>query len=529
MLETPTFAHAAVAASHHRAAQTGTMLLAEGGNAIEAMVGMAATIAVVYPHMNGIGGDGFWLIREPHGRVHYIEACGPAGALATREYYRGLGFDSIPARGIASALTVPGAIGGWQLALQLAKSRGGRLPLALLLADAIRLAADGYPISACEARYRPKEFAALTRTPGFAEAFLVEGKAPPQGTQRRAEKLAASFSHLAAAGLDDFYRGDVASEMAKDMTRLGCPIARPDLEAYRAVWRTPLSLPLKGYTLFNSPPPTQGLASLVLLGTFAELGVKDSETFAHIHGLVESTKRAFAVRDRVCTDFERLSSEPSAFLSPQALAGEAARIDPNRAQIQAREPEQGGTIWMGAIDPQGLAISYIQSIYWEYGSGCVLPGTGVLLQNRGMAFSLDRASLNPLEPGRRPFHTLNPPICVFADGRVMPYGSMGGDGQPQFQAQIFSRALMGASLAEALDRPRFLYGRLWGTPSASLKLENRFDPAVVEQLRRAGHEIEETDQAYSDLFGHAGMLVRHPAGPVEAAHDPRSDGAALGL
>ena len=181
---------------------------------------------------------------------------------------------------------------------------------------------------------------------------------------------------------------------------------------------------------------------------------------------------------------------------------------------------------MGAVDKDGLAVSYIQSVYWEYGSGCVLPRTGVLMQNRGLSFSLDPKALNPLQPGRRPFHTLNPALATFADGRVMPYGTMGGDGQPQTQAQVFSRYMFGMGLAEAIDAPRFALGRTWGAASSLLALESRFDPSLVRALERAGHEVAD---GYADTFGHAGGLIRHARGHVEAAHDPRSDGGASGL
>ncbi len=191
---------------------------------------------------------------------------------------------------------------------------------------------------------------------------------------------------------------------------------------------------------------------------------------------------------------------------------------------------EADTVWMGAIDKDGLAVSFIQSVYWEYGSGCVLPRTGVTWQNRGTAFSLDPSTANPLAPGAKPFHTLNPALACFEDGRIAPYGCMGGDGQPQTQAQILMRYRAGLSPAEAVDAPRWLLGRTWGESSATLKLESRFDESVVAGLKRLGHPVEELGVAYSDTLGHAGMLVKHKRdGRVEATHDPRSDGAALGL
>jgi gamma-glutamyltranspeptidase/glutathione hydrolase len=528
LIDTPTFSRAATAAPHILAAEAGRSILAEGGNAIEAMIGMAATIAMVYPHMNSVGGDGFWLVREPEGRVRYIEACGFAGRNATIAYYRGLGYDAIPPRGPLAALTVPGAIGGWARALELAKALGGRLPLADLLRDAIRFGREGYPQSRSEARGKPFEFEMLKEAPGFARRFLIDGKFPEAGTTRRAERLSDTLDQLARAGLDDFYRGDVGRELATDLEEIGAALVREDLAAYRAVARDALELHLQGRSHYNSPPPTQGLASLLILGIFDRLKVPRKDSFEHIHGLIEASKRALTIRDQVCTDFEHLKHAPASFLTPQVLQREADAISMHKAAPYPVAPATGDTTWMGAIDASGLAVSYIQSLYWEYGSGCVLPRTGVLMQNRGVSFSLDANAMNPLAPGRRPFHTLNPALASFNDGRVMCYGAMGGDGQPQFQAQVFTRYLLGEGLAEAIDAPRFLFGRTWASPSRALRLEDRFDPELIARLRSVGHELEPLPP-YDENVGHAGALVRYSDGRIEAAHDPRSDGGAAGI
>lgn len=533
MIETPVFGHAATAAPHQLAAEAGRDVLIEGGTAIEAMVTMAAVIAVVYPHMNGLGGDAFWLIGEPRRAssepsVRYIEACGFAGTEATRQRYLDKGYDRLPPRGADAALTVPGAVDGWRAALELSASRGGRMPLDRLLDPAIRVARDGYPVSRSEASYEPIELPALRDAPGFLDTYTVEGKVPAAGEIRRVAPLGATLAQLAHAGLADFYRGDVAREVATDLERIGSPVTRDDLRRYEARWRRPLSMRMPNATLFNAPPPTQGLASLVILGAFARLGVARGEGFEHIHGLIELSKRGLAIRDRVCTDADRVPEDPAVFLAPAFLARLAAGIDLRRASAPIIPESDGGTVWMGAVDATGLAVSYIQSIYWDYGSGCVLPRTGLLMQNRGISFSLDPQALNALEPGRRPFHTLNPPLALFDDGRVMPYGAMGGDGQPQFQAQIYTRMGFGMNPAAAIDAPRFIYGRTWGDATASLRLESRFDPDVLEALDKAGHDLI-VDAAYSDRLGHAGALLRSPNGRIDAAHDPRSDGGAAGF
>jgi gamma-glutamyltranspeptidase/glutathione hydrolase len=529
MIETPTFGSAAAAAPHHLASEAGRAVMAEGGNAIEAMVAMAATVAVVYPHMNAVGGDGFWLVHEPGGKIHAIEACGPAGSLATIERYREKGYDKIPARGPDSALTVAGAIGGWQVALELSKSLGGRMPVKDLLADAIRHCIDGYAVSESEKRYWPKELDALKAAPGFSEFFWPGGERPKDGARRKPGALGATFRHLVEAGLDDFYRGDIGREIAADLAAIGAPVTRDDMAAFKARMVQPLSMPLPGLTVYNFPPPTQGLASLLILGIFEKLGVTRAEGFDHHHGLVEASKRAFAIRDRHITDPAYQKTDPASFLTDAAFAREAAAIDKKRAAAWPLKSGDGDTIWMGAIDGSGMAVSYIQSLYWEYGSGCILPKTGVHWQNRGVAFSLDKDAVNPLTPGRKPFHTLNPAFARFDDGRILSYGAMGGDGQPQFQAQIMSRYRFGQGLAAAVDAPRWLFGKTWGAGSMSLKMESRFDPMLLARLTAAGHPVEEFSEAYADGFGHAGMLVKHANGRVEATHDPRSDGDAKGL
>jgi gamma-glutamyltranspeptidase/glutathione hydrolase len=518
-----------VAAPHHAAAEDGRRILAEGGNALEAMVAMAACIAAVYPHMNHVGGDGFWLIREPNGRMRAIMGAGRAGSGARIERYRD--YESIPPRGPLAALTAPAAVAGWKLALDAAKAHGGRLPLAALLSDAIRHAREGYVVTRSQAALTRDKLSELKDVPGFATAFLVDGKPPEQGTVLRQTALAGTLDHLAHAGLDDFYRGDIGREIAADLERIGAPVTRADLENCRAWIDEPLSIRLDAGTAFNTPPPTQGIASLIILGLFERLRVAEAESFAFVHGVVEATKRAFRVRDRVVTDPDRMAAATlDRFLAPAFLDAEAVKIDPRTAAAWPAPKGEGDTIWMGAADSSGLVVSYIQSLYWEFGSGCVLPRTGILMQNRGASFALDQTSLNALAPGRRPFHTLNPALIALRDGRVMAYGTMGGDGQPQTQAMLLARhVLFRQPLPDALDAPRWLLGRTWGSPHTNLRMESRFDGNLVDRLLAAGHDVEVLDAAYSDTMGHAGAVVLHANGTLEGAHDPRADGGTAGV
>jgi gamma-glutamyltranspeptidase/glutathione hydrolase len=518
-------------APHHLAAQAGRDVLRDGGTAVEAMVAAAAAIAVVYPHMNAIGGDGFWLIHDPaagDAPPVAIDACGTAAAAADRHFYRG--HSAIPSRGPLAALTVAGTVGDWAEALAVSAPWQAPLPLDRLLADAIRHAEDGVAVSASQARLSREKFEELHRQPGFAEAYLPGGAPPAPGFRLRQPALAATLRQLAVEGLDSFYRGPLAARIAAALADVGSPVAAADLAGYRAQRVTPLRVALREAEVFNLPPPTQGLAALLILGLFDRLDVAEAEGFAHVHGLVEATKQAFLVRDRVVTDPGRLRADPQSFLAPAALDERARRIDPTRALPWPQPALPGDTIWMGAVDRHGRAVSFIQSVYWEFGSGVVLKDLGICWQNRGISFALDPAALNALEPGRKPFHTLNPSLARFADGRVMPYGTMGGEGQPQTQAAVYTRyARFGQPLQQAVAAPRWLLGRTWGDTSTTLKLESRFEPALVAQLQAAGHAVEPLAEAWSDTMGHAGALVRHPDGRIEGAADPRSDGAAVGV
>lgn len=514
-----------VAAPHTLAAEAGRDVLAEGGNAIEAALAAASAIVSAYPHMNHIGGDGFWLIREPSGRVRYIEACGFAGANATIARYRAAGHDMVPERGPLAACTVPGAIGGWMLALEAAKQAGGKMPLKRLLERAIAIAREGYPVSSSLAwRFLQDRTLAIV-APGFSETFTPGGKAQPKGARLNSGKLPDTFEQLGRAGLDDFYRGDIGREIAADLEAIGSPVTREDLQKYRAELREPLSLRVRDATVFGCQPPTPGLPTLMILGLYERLGAPKAETFEYVHALVEATKRAFRVRDKVSTAFEKLTDNPADWLTDEALQREAAAVKKDRAAPWPMPAGEGDTIWLGAADSNGYVVSYIQSIFWEFGSGCVLPKTGVLMQNRGASFSLDPKAKNPLEPGRKPLHTLTPMMANFDDGRALGFGTMGGDGQPQTIGAIFSRfAFNGVPLAEAIDRPRWILGKTWGSKIMNLRLESRFAPEVVERLMKAGHDVAVLED-YSEYLGHAGGVL-FDGKKVEGAHDPRSDGGA---
>jgi len=319
-------------------------------------------------------------------------------------------------------------------------------------------------------------------------------------------------------------------EQTADLERIGSPVTREDISRYAARLADPLEVKLSSGTIYNTDAPTQGVVSLMILALFDRLGVTEAEGFDHVHGLVEATKRALRMRDRAVTDPDYLSLALERYLEARFIAGEAMKIDRRKAAPWPLRSGESDTIWMGAADTSGLVVSYIQSIYWEFGSGCVLPRTGVLMQNRGASFSLEAGALNLLAPGRVPFHTLNPALAVLNDGRVMAYGCMGGDGQPQTQSALFTRYVtFREPLIDAIDRPRWVLGRTWGAARTALRLEPRFDGNLIDALANAGHEVEVLDEPYSDVMGHAGAVVLHKDGSLEGAHDPRADGGAAGV
>jgi gamma-glutamyltranspeptidase/glutathione hydrolase len=513
-----------VVAPHHLAAQAGLRVLQDGGNAIEAMVAAASTIAVVYPHMNALGGDNFWLIDAGNGAPIGIDACGAAAARATVESYRDRGFDRIPSRGPLAANTVAGAVSGWDAALEVSARWGGRLPLSRLLEDAGVYAREGVPVTRSQHANTAAKRAELEDVPGFAETFLEDGAVPAVGALFKQPALAATLERLGAAGLGDFYRGEVARALAAELERAGSPVAFADLEGHEARETAPLQVTLREGTAYSLPPPTQGLAALILLGVFERLGCRQAEGFDYVHGLVEASKCAFRVRDAHITDPAYMTREPRDFLTEAALDEMAAAIDPKRAAPWGNEAKPGDTVWLGAIDGAGRAVGFIQSLYWEFGSGLVLRDTGVLWQNRGTSFSLDGGAQNPLVPGRKPFHTIQPALARLADGRVMVFGAMGGEGQPQTQAMIYTRHVVyGQELQEAVTAPRWLLGRTWGTATTNLRIENRFPAQVIAALIEAGHDVEVVGP-FDEVMGHAGALARHPSGVIEGAADPRGDG-----
>lgn len=516
-------------APHSDGAQSGADILAEGGNAIEACVAMAATLSAVYPHMTGLGGDSFWLLHRPGGKVQTILASGRSAARIDPQGYRDKGLNAVPYRGGDAALTTAGTVSGWQAALQVSASQWrGRLPLSRLLADAMRYCRDGYTVTNSQARATAEKFDQLAGQPGFSEVFLDNGSPPAAGTRLAQPALAGTLQRLIDAGLDDFYRGELACDIAADLARAGSPLRLEDLAGHQPIMAEPLCLRRPDADIYTTDAPTQGAATLMILGQFARrpAGVALNDDADLVHWLVEATKQAFKVRNREIRDPALMATMAQTLLDEPRLETLAASIDGQHAAPWGEATSPADTTWFGAIDAQGNAVSCIQSIYHEFGSGLVLPDTGLLWQNRGASFSLQPDHPLALQPSTLPFHTLCPSLALFKDGRRMVFGAMGGDGQPQTQAVLFTRyAELGQRIDQAIAAPRWVLGRTWGDHSDNLKLESRFDPTLIEALRRRGHDIALLDPV-DETVGHAGAIVLHPDGRFEGAADPRSDGTA---
>jgi oxamate amidohydrolase len=514
-----------VTSPHRLVSEAGHRVLAEGGNAIEAAITMAAAIAVAYPHFCGIGGDAVWLVSDAEGDVLALTGIGQAA--------RDLpGFDTlIPVRGPQSALTTACTVDSWAVAHEHSMDHwAGTRSFASLLEPAIALAAEGVPLSGSQAFWLDFRRDEVESWHGFGDIFMPGGRAPLPGETFRQPDLARSLEAIARHGAREFFEGDLARRIAAGLAQAGSPITGVDLAATRTRKEVPLSLPYRGLTLLAPPPPTQGITTLALMGVLAELGFDGVEegSPAYYHRVVEAVKQAFLDRGAIADpDF---ADVPLAhLLSPERLAAKARVVDPDRALAWPHVFRTGDTVYLGAMDAKGRAVSMLQSTYFDWGSGVVAGDTGVLWQNRGAAFSTEPASPNLIAPGKRPFYTLNPGMALRQGRPHILYGTQGADGQPQTLAAVLTRLIdFGMDPLQALSRPRFLLGRTFSDARDSLKIERDAGEAVLQRLGDMGHEVSVLPAA-SPLSGQAGVILRDGNGEITGAHDPRSDGCALGL
>lgn len=517
--------NAMVVSPHHIASDAGIEILKQGGNALEATIAVASSLAIHYPHMTGIGGDAFWLVYDPIEGVSFIEASGYSGFDVNISQYEDL--ETIPFRGKLAANTAAGAVSAWDLAYKKSKNEwDGKISSSKLVEEAVNSAKNGIVVTASLSQTLEEKKEELAADKYFSEIYYPNGDTPKKGDKLIQTKLGKTIETLGQKGFDEFYRGNLAKDIASDFEKREALLSIKDLNEHNASWNTPLEMKISKGKLFNASAPTQGIASLMILGLFdrwvEKLPKKDSSN--HVHLLVEATKIAFRHRDKMNTAAN--AEELQAWIEPEYLDKLSLELDLEKAIPWGENAAPGDTTWFGTIDSKGRVVSAIQSIYHEFGSGLTLPKTGIVWQNRGCSFSLNSSHIQALKPRKKPFHTLNPALALFDDGRVMAYGTMGGDGQPQTQAAVFSRyAYYGEDLQTCINNPRWLLGRTWGNSSQSLKLEARFDEKIIKKLKQKGHDIEILE-ALDSAVGHAGALVLHPSKQIEGAYDPRSDGKA---
>ena len=522
---TPQFARNFVATSQSLAAQAGLRMLARGGNAVDAVIAAAAAITITEPVSNGLGSDAFAIVWDGQS-LHGLNASGTAPAAWDRGWFERHHDGAIPMRGWGT-VTVPGAVGGWRALHE----KFGSLPFADLLAPAIDIARRGYNVTPVVQRKWAAQVDKLRAQPGFEQAFMPFGRAPEIGERFVFEDAARTLERIAATGGRDFYEGETAEAIAAHAKANGGAMTLADLRDWRPDWVGTISRDYHGYTLHEIPPNGQGIAALMALGILSHFDLKslpvDSADSRHLQ--IEAMKAAFSEVYRHVADPRAMTKVSAAdLLDDGRLAALAARIRPDRAtDFEHALPPSGGTIYLTAADERGMMVSFIQSNYMGFGSGVVVPGVGVSLQNRGHGFTLDPNHPNCVAPGKRPFHTIIPAFLM-RDGRPqMSFGVMGGNMQPQGHLQTLIRMVdYGQHPQAACDAPRWKVNR-----GLAVDVEDTMERSVSEALAARGHAISRIDDPYMD-FG-AGQFIwklsDNPEDGYVAASDSRRDGAAVGF
>lgn len=515
---------AALVSDHALASMAGAAVLRRGGNAVDAAITMAGVLAVARPHMNGIGGDAFLLIREARtGRVYALNGSGRAGTRATPAFFEQRNLRSVPQTGILS-VSVPGAVRAWEDALK----RFGTITLAEALGPAIDYADKGLPVSTRLALDIDAEQRKVSGDSALARVFLVEGKAPEPGTILVQRDLAGSLRAIAAGGADALYTGALARRIAEFMQREDGLLSAQDLSRHQSTWQEPISTTYLGKTVLAFPPNTQGAAFLQMLNIAeaADLSGMDRNSAAYVHTLAEATKLAYADRDRYMADPE-FAQVPVDRLLSKAYARELAQrirrdtVIASDGSVEIRDGN-GDTIFLAVVDKDGNAVSLIQSLFASFGSGRMVPGTGIVLHNRGALFSLDGAHPNVVAPGKRPYHTLSPAMALNEDRSLaIVFGTPGGDGQPQTLIQILNNVLrFGMTPQQAVEGARW---RVFG--GGRLGVEPGVSEGVRSELTRLGHTVR-VEEPSAD-FGGAQMILIHSSGARMSGADPRREAYAI--
>jgi len=515
---------AAVTSDHVLASAAGTEVLKRGGNAVDAAITMAALLTVVRPHMNGVGGDNFMLIRlAKTGEIVALNGSGRAGSKATPAFFRDKGLTSIPGSGILS-VSVPGAVRAWADALQ----RHGTITLAQALQPAIRYAERGFPVSPRLNADITESKRKLSADPELARIFLPNGEAPPVGSLLKQPELARTLRAIATSGPDVIYKGALAKQIAQFMDREGGLLTADDLAKHRSSWEKPISSTYLDHPVIAFPPNTQGatLLEALNLAELSELKTMGRNSADYIHTLVEGAKLAYADRDKYIAD-PAFSEVPVERLISKEYATDLARrlrdkLKANDANANANRDGTGDTVFLGVVDKDGNAVSMIQCLFAAFGSGRMVPGTGITLHNRGSLFVLDTTHANVIAPGKRPFHTLCPAMVLRPDrSLMMVVGTPGGDGQPQTLVQVITNVMQfGMTPQQAVEAPRFRwYGR------ERLGVEPGVSAEVRDALTRRGHQVQV--QEPSEEFGGAQVIMVTPSGGRIAGADPRREAYAI--
>ena len=519
-----------VTAPHALAAQAGISILEEGGNAADTIVGVAATLAVVYPHMTGIGGDVFFLYYDAKaGVVHGYNGSGAAARAASLEHYLGLGFEKIPERGGSAALTVPGTIDAW-FALH---DRFGSLSMERILAPAIAYAHNGAPAARSFVGAVVRLRDVLAADEGAAALFVDHG--PRQiGDRFKNPRLGAALGSIATHGRTWFYEGEGAVAIERYCRRVNSPLRAEDFAAHRGVFTTPAAGRFYGFDSLTVPPNSQGIAALIAQQTYEAYSARspdlDAISPARTHAGIEAIRLAYADRDRHVGD-PREPNSWQTLLSLEHAVELAELIDPNNALPESLPLiDSGDTAYFACVDAAGNAVSFIQSLFYSFGAGLAVPELGMPLQNRGMAFELTSGRLRSLLPGRRPFHTLMPCMLMRDDKPWLVYGSMGGEGQPQTALQLATRvALDHMDPQTAIEAPRWRWGKDAAEQPARVHVEARIGQACIAGLRARGHDVDVCAD-WDESMGHAGaIVVDRKEGVLTGGADPRGDGCALGF
>lgn len=516
-----------VASPHALASVAGLDALRDGGSAMDAAIAANAVLTVVYPDQTSIGGDCLFMYHDYHdaktGALQGVNGSGRSAAAADREALRGAGHTQMPSRGI-HAVTVPGTIDAWCEGHR----RWGRLPLDRLLRPAIGYARDGFPVSP-NLHLAMKETAADGDwTADLRPIYFPGGAAPAAGSRMRLPDLARSLETIAREGRDAFYTGEIAERIIAASRRHDGPLTADDLANHRAEWVEPATSDYRGVTVAELPPNSQGIAALIELNLAALAPMAAWGSVEHLHPLIEAKKRAFAVRDAMLSD-PRFVPVDVARLTSKAFAEELWRdYDPMRAS-PGGATAAGDTVYLCAVDRDGNAVSMIQSVYLNFGSGVVADGTGIVLQCRGAYFSLDDGAVNRLEGGKRPLHTLMPGMLMRGGRLLGPFGAQGGDAQAQVHLQLVTNLVdRGMDPQGAIEAPRWVAGGAPGSDPCLVGLEDRFPAATRAGLEERGHVVTTTDP-WNIHFGHAQMILRDDAtGLLRGGADPRADGVAIG-